>query len=70
MLGSEPAPGVFLSRVIGHAKMLPVYLMEEGWCQAVHLNFFVQVMHDKFTQLLLLCPLVGFPRGYPLPIGR
>ena len=26
-------------------------------------------MHDQFTQFLLLCPLVGFPRGYPLPIG-
>ena len=69
MLGGEPVPGGFLSRIIGHAKMLPVYLMEEGGCQAVHLNFFVQVMHDQFTQLLLLFPLMGFPGGYPLPIG-
>ena len=71
MLGGEPAPGGFLSRIIGRAKTLLVYLMEEGGHQAVHLDscFFLQVMHDRSTQFHLLCPPMGFPKGYPLPIG-
>ena len=32
-------------------------------------SILLQVMHDRSTQFLLLCPLVGFPRGYPSPIG-
>ena len=61
--------GGFLSRVVGCTKALPVYLMEEGWCQDLHLDSFLQVMHDQFTQFLLLCPFMGFPQGYLLPIG-
>ena len=34
--------------------------MEEGWCQVLHPDNFLQVMHDQFTQLLLLCPPMGF----------
>ena len=33
--------------VMGHAaKALPVYLMEEGWCQVLHLDKFSCIMHD------------------------
>ena len=46
MLGGEPAPGGFLSHVVGQAKTLAVYLLEKGGRQAVHLDFFVQVMHN------------------------
>ena len=62
-------PHGFLSHVKGHTKVLPVYLMEEGWYQALHPDYFLQVMHDGFTQLLLLCPPMGFFTGYPPPIG-
>ena len=32
-------------------------------------SYFLQVMLGQFTQLLLLCPPMGFSKGYPSPIG-
>ena len=69
MLGGQPSPRGFLSRVIGHAKVLPVYLMEQCWHQLLHSDNFLQVTLDQSTQLLLLCPPIGFSTGYPPPIG-
>ena len=65
MLGSQPSPRGFLGHIIGHAEAFPVYLKEEGWCQLLHLDNFLQVMLDQFTQLLLLCPLSGLFHGIP-----
>ena len=67
MLGGQPLPHRFLGCIIGHAKAFPVYLEEEGWHQLLHLTFAGYAR--LITQLLLLCPLVGFPKGYPPPIG-
>ena len=39
VLSSQPSPHGFLGHVIGHAKVLPVYLEEEGWCELLHRNF-------------------------------
>ena len=71
MLGGQPLPHGFLSHVICYAKALPVYLLEEGWCQLLHPNnfFFCRLCLTDFTHFLLLCPPVGFSVGYPPPIG-
>ena len=65
MLGSQPLPRGFLSHVIGHAKVLPVYLMEEGSHQLLHPDNFLQVMHDQFTQLPSFMPSHGLFHGIP-----
>ena len=67
MLGGEPAPGGFLSHIVGHAKMLPLYIMEEGGCQALHLDFFLQVMHDLIYSAPPFMPSHGFSLGIPSP---
>ena len=69
VLGGEPVPGGFLGGIVGYAKALLLYFVKEGCYQALHLEF-LQVMHDWFTQFFLLCPPMGFSRGYPLPIGQ
>ena len=65
ILGCQPSPHGFLSHIIGHTEALPVYLLEEGRCQLLHPDDFLQVMLDRFTQLLLLCPPIGFSTGIP-----
>ena len=39
-----------------------------GWMLSPPVEF-LQVMHAWSTQFVLLCPLMGFPGGYPLSIG-
>ena len=64
MLGHEPMPGGLLSHIIGHAKALPVYLVEEGWCQVLH--FCRLCMTDLLSSSFYALPWVfpGIPSSY------
>ena len=68
MLGGQPSPCGFLGHIIGHAWSISYISQGRGLVPTSPSNF-LQVMLGRFTQLLLLCPPVGFSKGYPPPIG-